>query len=127
MTFLRNYGIFEFKPLLRELFTTVGKIEEFGHIILISSPTTKSISPPSTVTALRRYINKIEESIEGINDILEKSKPDLVRRIKVVNSSSLAMAGLGELHREDFVRLHDTAKRKNNKKNKRQVKASGAL
>ncbi|EED12051.1 conserved hypothetical protein [Talaromyces stipitatus ATCC 10500] len=92
-----------------------------------SSPTTKSISPPSTVTALRRYINKIEKSIEGIKDILEESKPGLVRRIKVVNSSSLAMAGLGELHREDFARLRDTAKRKNNKKTKRQVKASGAL
>ncbi|EED20339.1 conserved hypothetical protein [Talaromyces stipitatus ATCC 10500] len=92
-----------------------------------SSPTTKSISPPSTVTALRRYINKIEKSIEGIKDILEESKPGLVRRIKVVNSSSLAIAGLGELHREDFARLRDTAKRKNNKKTKRQVKASGAL
>ncbi|EED15974.1 conserved hypothetical protein [Talaromyces stipitatus ATCC 10500] len=82
-----------------------------------SSPTTKSISPPSTVTALRRYINKIEKSIEGIKDILEESKPGLVRRIKVVNSSSLAIAGLGELHREDFARLRDTAQRKNNKKN----------
>ncbi|EED15743.1 hypothetical protein TSTA_051800 [Talaromyces stipitatus ATCC 10500] len=78
-----------------------------------SSPTTKSISPPSTAVKLRRYVNKIEKSIDGIKDILDEVSPGLSRHIKVVNQGSLTLAELGDLHRESFA--------------KRQVKASGAL
>lgn len=34
-----------------------------------SSATIKWISPPSTVTKLRRYINKIDKSLDGIKNI----------------------------------------------------------
>jgi hypothetical protein len=54
-----------------------------------SSLTTKSISLPSTVAKLRRYINKIDKSIEGIKDILDSSSPGLSRRIKTINQGSL--------------------------------------
>ncbi|EED21539.1 hypothetical protein TSTA_087750 [Talaromyces stipitatus ATCC 10500] len=81
-----------------------------------SSPTTKSISPPSTAVKLRRYVNKIEKSIDGLS-----------RRIKVVNQGSLTLAKLGDLHRESFAKVRDIATRKNQKTTKRQVKASGAL
>ncbi|EED23387.1 conserved hypothetical protein [Talaromyces stipitatus ATCC 10500] len=74
-----------------------------------SSPTTKSISPPSTAVKLRRYVNKIEKSIDGIKDIL----------------TNLTLAELGDLHRESFAKVRDTATRKNQKTTKRQVKASG--
>jgi hypothetical protein len=92
-----------------------------------SSPTTKSISPPSTVAKLRRYINKIDKSIEGIKDILDSASPGLSRRIKTINQGSLTLAELGDLHRESFKKVRDTAKRKNQKTTKRQVKAVGAL
>ncbi|KAF3389980.1 hypothetical protein DPV78_011709 [Talaromyces pinophilus] len=83
-----------------------------------SSPTTRSISPPSTVTKLRRYINKIDKSLNAIKDILDNASPGL---------TSLILAELGELHRENFTKVRDTAKRKNQKTTKRHVKASGAL
>ncbi|EED14599.1 conserved hypothetical protein [Talaromyces stipitatus ATCC 10500] len=92
-----------------------------------SSPTTKSISPPSTVAKLRRYVNKIEKSIDSIKDILDEASPGLSRRIKVVNQRSLTLAELGDLHRESFAKVRDTAARKNKKTTRRQVKASGAL
>ncbi|EED11477.1 conserved hypothetical protein [Talaromyces stipitatus ATCC 10500] len=92
-----------------------------------SSPTTKSISPPSTAVKLRRYVNKIEKSIDGIKDILDEVSPGLSRRIKVVNQGSLTLAELGDLHRESFAKVRDIATRKNQKTTKRQVKASGAL
>jgi hypothetical protein len=92
-----------------------------------SSPTTKSISPPSSVQKLRRYINKIEKSLDGIKDILDEASPGLIRRIKTVNQGSLVIADLGELHRESFAQVREAAKRKNQKKTKRQVKAVGAL
>ncbi|EED19245.1 hypothetical protein TSTA_025620 [Talaromyces stipitatus ATCC 10500] len=92
-----------------------------------SSPTTKSISLPSTAVKLRRYVNKIEKSIDGIKDILDEVSPGLSRRIKVVNQGSLTLAELGDLHRESFAKVRDTATRKNQKTTKRQVKASGIL
>ncbi|EED14418.1 conserved hypothetical protein [Talaromyces stipitatus ATCC 10500] len=92
-----------------------------------SSPTTKSISPPSTAVKLRRYVNKIEKSIDSIKNILDEVSPGLSRRIKVVNQGSLTLAELGDLHRESFAKVRDTATRKNQKTTKRQVKASGAL
>ncbi|EED11948.1 hypothetical protein TSTA_000260 [Talaromyces stipitatus ATCC 10500] len=92
-----------------------------------SSPTTKSISLPSTAVKLRRYVNKIEKSIDSIKDILDKVSPGLSRRIKVVNQGSLTLAELGDLHRESFAKVRDIATRKNQKTTKRQVKASGAL
>ncbi|EED12064.1 conserved hypothetical protein [Talaromyces stipitatus ATCC 10500] len=92
-----------------------------------SSPTTKSISPPSTAVKLRRYVNKIEKSIDSIKDILDEVSPGLSRRIKVVNQGSLTLAKLGDLHRESFAKVRDIATRKNQKTTKRQVKASGAL
>ncbi|KAF3406894.1 hypothetical protein DPV78_001412 [Talaromyces pinophilus] len=92
-----------------------------------SSPTIKSISPPSSIQKLRRYINKMERSLDGIKEILDNANPGLSRRIKKINQGSLILADLGELHRESFTRVRDTAKRKNQKTTKRQVKASGAL
>ncbi|KAI7972924.1 hypothetical protein EIK77_000811 [Talaromyces pinophilus] len=92
-----------------------------------SSPTTKSISLPSTAAKLRRYINKIEKSIDGIKDILDEASPGLSRRIKVVNQGSLTLAELGDLHCEDFIKVRDRAARKNQKTTRRQVKAFGAL
>ncbi|EED14752.1 conserved hypothetical protein [Talaromyces stipitatus ATCC 10500] len=92
-----------------------------------SSPTTKSISPPSSVAKLRRYINKIEKSVDGIKDILDSASPGLSRRIKVINQGSLTLAELGELHRESSMKVRDTAKRKQQQTTKRQVKAMGAL
>jgi hypothetical protein len=92
-----------------------------------SSPTIKSISPPSSVQKLRRYISKMERSLECIKDILDEKSPGLERRIKKINQGSLILADLGELHRESFAKVRDTAKRKNQKVTKRQVKASGAL
>ncbi|EED13281.1 conserved hypothetical protein [Talaromyces stipitatus ATCC 10500] len=92
-----------------------------------SSPTTKSISPPSSVAKLRRYINKIEKLVDGIKDILDSASPGLSRRIKVINQGSLTLAELGELHRESFIKVRDTAKRKQQKNTKRQVKVMGAL
>ncbi|OKL55600.1 hypothetical protein UA08_09138 [Talaromyces atroroseus] len=82
-----------------------------------SSPATKSISPTSTATALRRYINKIEKSIDGIKNILDEASSGLSRRIKVVNQGSLTLAELGDLHRESFAKslvdcqifLHDAS------------------
>ncbi|EED15733.1 hypothetical protein TSTA_051700 [Talaromyces stipitatus ATCC 10500] len=105
----------------------VGKIVGFGLTILALLPTIKSISPPSSVQKLRRYVNKIEKSLDGIKDILDESSPGLIRRIKTVNQGSLIMADLGELHRENFTQIRDTAKRKAAKRTKRQVKAVGAL
>jgi hypothetical protein len=92
-----------------------------------SSPTVKSISPPSTAIKLRRYINKIEKSIDGIKDTLDEARPGLSKRIKTINQGSLILAELGDLHRESFTKVRDTAKRKNKKTTKRQIKASGAL
>ncbi|EED16912.1 hypothetical protein TSTA_019730 [Talaromyces stipitatus ATCC 10500] len=95
--------------------------------IIPSSPTTKSISPPSTAVKLRRYVNEIEKSIDSIKDIPDEVSPGLSRRIKVVNQGSLTLAELGDLHRESFAKVRDTATRKNQKTTKRQVKVSGAL
>jgi hypothetical protein len=92
-----------------------------------SSLTVKSISPPSSIQKLRRYINKMERSLESIKDILDEKSPGLQRRIKKINQGSLILADLGELYRESFAKVRDTAKRKNQKTTKRQVKASGAL
>ncbi|EED14413.1 conserved hypothetical protein [Talaromyces stipitatus ATCC 10500] len=92
-----------------------------------SSPTTKSISPPSSVAKLRRYINKIEKSVDGIKDILDSAIPGLSHRIKAINQGSLTLAELGRLYRESFIKVRDTEKRKQQKTTKRQVKAMGAL
>lgn len=92
-----------------------------------SSPTVKSISPPSTAIKLRRYINKIEKLIDDIKDILDEARPGLSKHIKVINKGSLTLAKLGDLHRESFTKVRETAKRKNKKTTKREVKASGAL
>jgi hypothetical protein len=69
----------------------------------------------------------MERSLECIKDILDKKSPGLSRRIKPINKGSLVLAGLGEQHRESFVKVRDTAKRKNQKTTKRQIKTSGAL
>jgi hypothetical protein len=92
-----------------------------------SSPTIKSISPPLTIRKLRRYINKIEQSVDNIKNVLDEASPGLARRIKTINQGSLIIAGLGELHRESFEKIRDTANRKKQKTTKRQVKAVGAL
>ncbi|KAF3407697.1 hypothetical protein DPV78_001460 [Talaromyces pinophilus] len=92
-----------------------------------SSPTIKSISPPSTTAKLRRYVNKIEKSIDSIKDILNEASPGLSRRIKTINKGSLTIAKLGDLHRENFTRIQDIAARKNKKSTRHQVKAFGAL
>jgi hypothetical protein len=104
-----------------EAFTADGdtlKIHGEMDDTIPSSPTTKSISPPSTVAKVRRYINKIDKSIEGIKDILDSASPGLSRRIKTINQGSLTLAELGDLHRESFKKVRDTAKRKNQKTTK---------
>ncbi|EED22639.1 conserved hypothetical protein [Talaromyces stipitatus ATCC 10500] len=103
------------------------KIYGEAYDTIPSSPTTKSISPPSTVIKLRRYINKIEKSIDSIKDILDGASPGLSKRIKTVNQGSLTLAELGNLHRESFAKVRETAERKNQKSTRRHVKASGAL
>ena len=92
-----------------------------------SSPTVNSISPPSTTAKLRRHVNKIHKSIDCIKNILDEASPGLSRRLKKIHEGSLALAELGDLHRENFSRIRDTAARKNQKSTKRQVKAFGAL
>lgn len=92
-----------------------------------SSPTTKLISPPSTITKLRRYINKIDKSLNSIKNILDNASPSLSRHIKKINKGSLILAELGKLHHKNFTKIHNTAKRKNQKTTKRHVKASGIL
>ncbi|EED14400.1 conserved hypothetical protein [Talaromyces stipitatus ATCC 10500] len=115
----------EFEAMLAEGDTL--KIYGEADDTIPSSPTTKSISPPSTVIKLRRYINKIEKLIDSIKDILDGASLGLSKRIKTVNQGSLTLAELGDLHRESFAKVRETAKRKNQKSTRRHVKASGAL
>jgi hypothetical protein len=61
---------------------------------------------------------EIKKYIEGIKDILDKASPGLARRIKIVNQGSLTMADMGELHRENFTKIRDTAKSEAQKKQK---------
>jgi hypothetical protein len=77
-----------------------------------SSPTVKSISPPSTAIKLHHYINKIEKSIDSIKDILDEARPGLSKRIKTINQGSLILAELGDLHRESFTKVRDTGNAK---------------
>lgn len=69
-------------------------VKIYGEIddTIPSSPTVKSISPPSSIQKLRRYINKMERSLESIKDILDEKSPGLQRRIKKINQGSLILA-----------------------------------
>lgn len=134
----KDRGIWPWNPnIVLDQIPEVEAVIDDGDILKIyggeldgdipSSPTHKSISPPSTVQKLRRYIKKIDRSIEGIKDILDEASPGLARRINTINQGSLALAELGDMHRDDFARIRNINNRKNQRKTKRQIKHFGAL
>jgi hypothetical protein len=61
------------------------------------------------IVKLRRYINKIDRSLEGIKDILDQASPSLACCIKTINKGSLTIAKLGEMHYDDFARIRNTS------------------
>jgi hypothetical protein len=91
-----------------------------GNIIL-SSPTTASISPPRTAPKLRERIKKFQKSLHE-TDI----SPTLSRRLDKIFTGSLIQAELGAQFANvvHFIKLN---RRKSQPKSRRQINAGGVL
>lgn len=78
-----------------------------------SSPTTASKSPPCTAVKLRRTTDKVQKSLDELNDIIDVKSLDLRRRLDRIFDSGLMQAELSAeraVNIEDLVRLNDRKK-----------------
>jgi hypothetical protein len=84
-------------------------------------------SPPTTISKLRRSINKAQNALQGLNEDLDIVSPKLNSRLERIFQGSLIQAELNAQREDDISRILRNREHLKAKKTRRQVKAIGAL
>ena len=123
-------GIYPFKPKvvldpLKEALPSIPVLKIHESTPPLSSSATNS--PPQTVQKLRRYVRKVKDGLEKIEEQLDIISPKMTKRLGHIFEGSLVQAELNAQREDDIQRILRNREHLKVKKTKRRVNIGGPL